>query len=256
MPILEFGTGLLYGYSNAANLPANPTPVRLLLQEVTIDFKADLKKLWTQDQFPISKARGKVDVMGKAKTVSFEPDPLNQLFFAQTEVAGMVVPIDQEAHTITNTGANVFSVTVTNTTTPFQDNGVYLSSGAFAGMLMLESPTNPPLAEMYFVNTTTGVYSFNATDNGSSVLISYTYTNATRGKTLTMSNQLMGYAPEFRADFWGTFRNKVFGIRLNSCVMGSFSVPTKLEDYWVSDISFDASVDSTNTLGYIFADTF
>lgn len=256
MPILEFGTGLLYGFPNAANLPVDPTPVRLLLQEVTIDFKADLKKLWTQDQFPISKARGKVDVMGKAKTVSFEPDPINQLFFAQNIAAGMCIPVDQETHQITNTGANVFTVTVSNTTAPFQDNGVYLNSGPFAGQMMLESPTNPPPAELYFVNVSTGVYSFNATDNASNVLISYTYTNATRGKTLTMSNQLMGYAPEFRADFWGTFRNKYFGIRLNSCVMGSWSVPTKLEDYWVSDISFDASVDSTSTLGYIFADTF
>lgn len=256
MPILEFGTGLLYGTPVTGNLPANPTPIRLLLQEVTIDFKADLKKLWTLSQFPIAKARGKVDVMGKAKICSFEPDPLNQLFFAQTIAAGMSVPVDSEVHTITNTAANVFSVFVTSNTAPLQDNGVYLNSGPFAGEVLLKSATNPPAAELYFVNTTNGQYFFNTADNGQSVLISYTYTNATRGKTLTFSNQVMGFAPEFSADFWGTFRNKVFGLRLNSCVMGSWSVPTKLEDFWVADITFDASVDNTNSLGFLFSDTF
>ena len=243
---------MLYGFPVSGNLPVNPTPIRLLLQEVTIDFKADLKKLWTLSQFPISKARGKVDVMGKAKLCSFEPDPLNQLFFAQTETTGMSIPVDQEQHTIPNTAA--FSVTVTNSAnTPLQDNGVYINSGPFAGELLIQV-SGAPGPEQY--NVSAGVYNFNSADNAQNVLISYTYTNATRGKTLQMSNQIMGYAPEFRADFWGTFRTKYFGIRLNSCVMGTWSVPTKLEDYWVADITFDASTDATNNLGFIFADSY
>jgi hypothetical protein len=253
MPILEFGTGLLYGFPVSGNLPVNPTPIRLLLQEVTIDFKADLKKLWTLSQFPISKARGKVDVMGKAKICSFEPDPLNQLFFSQAETTGMVIPVDQEQHTIPSTGSETVTVT-SAANTPLQDNGVYLNSGPFAGELMIEV-VGTPGPEQYNV-TAAGVYGFNAIDNSQNVLISYTYSNATRGKTIQLANQVMGYAPEFRADFWGTFRTKYFGMRLNSCVMGTWSVPTKLEDYWVADITFDASTDQTNNLGYIFADTF
>lgn len=249
---------MLYGYPNSGNLPVDPTPIRILLQEVTIDFKADLKKLWTLSQFPISTARGKVEIMGKAKMVSFEPDVENQLYFAQTETIGMSIPVDQEQHTITNTASNVFSVVVFNNASPtiLQDNGVYLNSGTYAGELMLESPTNPPGAEMYYVNITSGTYYFNTADNGSNVLISYTYQNSTRGKTITLVNQIMGYAPQWRADFWGTFRNKYFGIRLNQVTMGTWSIPTKLEDYWVSDLTFDANADSTNNLGYIFADTY
>lgn len=250
MPLLEFGTGVLYGEPNSGNLPANPTPIRLLLQEVSVEFKGDLKKLWTQSQFPIAKARGKVDVTGKAKICSFEPQPINQLFFAQTQAAGMLVPIDRELNTISGT-----TVTVTNAANFDKDNGVQYTTGPTPGQILLKVASAPTLGQ-YAVNSTSGVYTFNASDNAVQVAISYTYTNSTRGSTITLNNQLMGFAPEFRADIFNTFRSKVWGLRLNSCVMGQWTFPSKLEDFWVSDCTFDASTDSADVLGKLFADNF
>jgi hypothetical protein len=86
------------------------------------------------------------------------------------------------------------------------------------------------------------------------VLISYTWLNSTRGVTLTLTNQLMGYAPEFRAFLFNQFRNQIMGVELFSCTLGSFSIPTKQEDFWVADIEFDASTDSSDTLGKMYAD--
>lgn len=254
MPVLEFGTGTLYAAPNAGNLATNPTPIRLLLQEVTIDFKGDLKKLWTQSQFPIATARGKVDVTGKAKIVNYDPDPVNQLFFGLTAAAGMKVFVDNEADTIPN--ASPFTVTVTSAATFDQDNGVVFSSGSNAGQVLLNVSPSAPNATQYSVNTTSGVYTFNSADNAKGVAISYTYTNATRGKTVTLSNQLMGYAPICRIDTWNNFRGKMLGIRLNACTLGSWSYPSKLEDFWVSDVAFDANADASNNVGFIFADTF
>src|ERR1700677_1283108 len=99
MSVIEFGTGLVYAVPNAGNLPVNPSPVRLLLQEVTVEFKGDLKKLYTQSQLPIATARGKIDVTGKAKIVDYDPDPINQLFWAQSIAAGIQIPVDQELDT-------------------------------------------------------------------------------------------------------------------------------------------------------------
>ena len=232
MPVIEFGTGLLYGTPNAGNLPVTPTPVRLLLQEVTVEFKGDLKKLYTQYQFPIATARGKVDVTGKAKIVNYDPDPINQLFLAQTIATGMQIPVDQEAGVIPNT--TPFTVTVANSTTWAQDNGVVFASGTRAGQMLLSNTTAG--ATGYYSptsNGTSGVYTFNSTDNGTSVQISYTYTNSTRGKTISLANQVMGFAPVCSMDIWGTFRNKILGIRLNACTLGSWSYPSKLEDFWV-----------------------
>lgn len=253
MPVLEFGTGLLYGTPNSGNLPTNPTPIRLLLQEVSVDFKGDLKKLYTQSQFPIATARGKLDVTGKAKIVNYDPDPINQLFWAQSIAAGIEIPIDRELQTIP--AVSTFTITVTNATTFAQDNGVQFTTGTRSGQLLLKVASAPATAQ-YAVNSTSGVYTFAAVDNNTGVAISYTFSNSTRGKTITLTNQLMGYAPVVAMDLWANFRGKILGIRLNSCTLGSWTYPSKLEDFWMSDVSFDANTDSADNLGKIFADTF
>jgi hypothetical protein len=233
MPVIEFGTGLLYSTPNAGNLAVNPSPIRLLLQEVSIEFKGDLKKLFTQYQMPIATARGKVDITGKCKIVDYDPDPINQLFWAQNITAGINIPVDQEIDT--PVGATPV-LTVTNGATFTQNNGVYYSGGPKAGQVLLQVASAPTVGQ-YIVNSTTGVYTFNASDNGIAMAVSYTYSNATRGKTIQIANQTMGYAPICAVDMWGTFRSKFLGIRLNSCTFGSWSYPSKLEDFWVSDVS-------------------
>jgi hypothetical protein len=35
-------------------------------------------------------------------------------------------------------------------------------------------------------------------------------------------------------------------------VLGSLSIPSKQEDFWILDIDFDASTDATDTLGPAF----
>lgn len=253
MPVLEFGTGLLYSTPLSGNLAANPTPIRLLLQEVMIDFKGDLKKLWTQSQLPIATARGKVDVTGKAKICNYDPDPINQLFWAQGIATGMQVVVDRELANIPS--VSTFTITTVNGATFAQDNGVQFTTGTKAGALLLNVASAPATGQ-YVVNTTTGVYTFAAVDNSLGVAISYTYTNSTRGKTITLNNQVMGYAPVCSVDVWANFRNKILGIRLNACTFGSWSYPSKLEDFWVSDVTFDANTDAGDSLGKIFADTF
>lgn len=247
---LQFGAGLLYGTPTAGNLPTNPTPIRLLLQEVSVEFKGDLKKLWAQQQMPIAKARGKVDVTGKAKIVNFDPDPINQLFWAQTSAVGIEIPVDREQHTL---DASAASITVTNASSFRYDNGVQWLSGSLAGAAAIKVASNVQ-AGQYSVNSSTGVYSFAAADANNKIAISYTYEDNARGRTIELTNQLMGYAPEVRMDVFNIFRNKVLGIRLNSCVIGSWTYPSKLEDFWVSDITFDASTDASDSLGKIFAD--
>lgn len=253
MPVLEFGTGLLYGTPNAGNLPVNPTPIRLLLQEVAIEFKADLKKLWTQSQLPIATARGKIDVSGKAKIVNYDPDPINQLFWAQSIAAGIVLPVDRELRSIP--AVSTFTITVTNGATFDQDNGVTFTTGNSAGAVLLKVASAPTTGQ-YTVNSTSGLYTFAAVDNSLGVAISYTYSNATRGKTITLTNQVMGFAPVCSIDCWANFRNKILGIRLNACTLGSWTYPSKLEDFWVSDVAFEANTDAADSLGKIFADTF
>lgn len=165
----------------------------------------------------------------------------------------MTVFVDQELDTIPT--SSPFTITVTSAATFDVDNGVTYTTGTNAGQLLINVPSGPATGQ-YSVNSTTGVYTFAAVDNTRGVAISYTYVNSTRGRTITLTSQLMGYAPTCRMDFWNNFRAKMIGIRLNSCTLGSWSYPSKLEDFWVSDVAFDANLDSGSNLGKIFSDSF
>lgn len=247
MPVPQFGTGVLFGVPNAANTAANPTPFKFgVLQEASIEFKADLKKLFGTKQFPVAKARGKIDVSCKAKIASLDPNMINQLYFGQVSSAGVVTLAEDETASIP---ATPFQITVTNHTVFVHDEGVI---DTLTGT-QLTKVASAPTTGQYSVDESTGIYTFAAADTGKSVKISYTYT-ATGGSTITLANQSMGYAPEFRAFLFSNFRGKRFGIELLSCTMGQLTIPTKQEDFWMADITFDAGVDATDTLGHIYGD--
>lgn len=248
MPVIQFGTGTIYANPNAGNTAALPTPQEIgILQEISLDFKGDLKKLFGQNQYPISKARGKIEVGGKAKFATLDPNMLNQLFFGQVQSAGMKQLVPNEA---TSIPATPFTVTVVNAANFVTDWGVKFQA---TGVVLTKVASSPATGQ-YAVNTSTGVYTFAAADTGLGVYISYSYTNSSRGTTVVLDNQLLGFAPEFGIYMFNNFRNKIFAVELFSCTMGSLSIPTKQEDYWISDISWDAGVDSGGHLGKLYSD--
>jgi hypothetical protein len=243
--VIEFGSGVLYGKPVLGNLPADPTPFKFgILQEVTVDFKGDLKKLYGQYQFAVATARGKLDVSIKGKLAVFDVSMINQLYFAQTETPGMNMIADSEPQTVT-TGA----VTINNPPI-ITDWGV---QDANTGYSFINVPSGPAVGQYSGPNLTTGLYTFNTGDNGRAVKVSYTYA-VNNGATIVLASQLMGYAPELQMLLYNNFRNKYLSINLNDVTLGSISFPSKLEDFWISD--FDGSANaSTGTLGSLMMAT-
>lgn len=247
---LQFGTGVLFGVPTAGNLPTNPTPFKFgVLQEVSVDFKSDLKKLYGQDQFPVAKARGKIEVALKGKLALLDPNMINQLYFAQAATTGINITALDEAASIPAT-PGPYTVTVAHSANFITDYGVVYSA---TGQQFLKVASSPAAGEY---SVAAGVYTFAAADQATAVLITYTYSAASEGTTITLSNQLMGYAPELKLLLFNNFRTKVFSMELNSVTLGSLSIPTKQEDFWISDFDGDAGVDSSGTLGKIYADLF
>jgi len=238
---------VLYGNPIAGNQPANPTPFKFgVLQEVDVSFKGDLKKLFGQKQFAVATARGKLDCTVKGKLAVFDIAMINQLYFAQTPVAGIDLTVDDELRTITTNVA-----TVTNTPIA-EDWGVrYKATGQQLTFVPNTASVTTP--GLYTVNLTSGTYTFDETD-GTQVLISYLYHVNSRGSTLTLNNQLMGYAPELKMLLYNKFRNKYLAIELNDVTLGSMSFPTKLEDFWISDFDGSANADATDTIARLMMD--
>jgi hypothetical protein len=247
---IMFGSGVLTFTPNAGNTAANPTPIRLkVMQEASLEFKGDLKKLFGQNQFAVATARGKIEVTGKAKVGCIDQNDVNQIYWGQTIASGGQVPYD-ESHapsaSVTPTQASGLGI--------FVDQGVINGDTWFS---MLRVASAPAVGQYSFTPATTGgsptaaAYVFNASETASKVIISFLLT-VTTGSSLTITNQLMGFAPVSQAVLWNKFRGAVDVAQLNAVTLGMFSRPTKQEDFWISDLDFSCNCDASGTLGIFY----
>lgn len=240
----EFGTGTLYGRS-LTNTPATPVEFGAL-QGVTIDTSFTTKELFGRFQFPVAIGRGTGKMTGKADFAQFNAQSFNDLFFGLSNPStGSVRTAVEEAQTIT---ANI--VTVTNNSTYSRDLGVFRASDG----AIYTRVTSGPVALQYSCNETTGVYTFNNTQNAVAVKVSYNYTDAANGKKITLTNQLLGNAPQFIAVFTQTFNGKSLTWVLNACMSSKLGLTTKLEDFTIPSFDFQAFADASNEVGSISMD--
>ena len=235
-----FGAGSLYGIDNSAS---PPTPVQFgAVQEVGVEFSFSMKELHSQYQFPLAVARSKSKIACKAKSAQLQADLMNTLFFGGTKITGSVLTAVDELGTIPTTP---FQITVANSATWQTDLGVYFKDTG----LPLTRVTSAPATCQYSVAA--GIYTFAAADTGKQVYIDYTYTSASDGKLITITNPLMGVAPTFKAILNGKFSGKDITLTLNSCISNKLSLATKLEDYMIPEFDFEAMADVSNVVGTI-----
>lgn len=239
----SFGAGSLYGKS-LVNTPA--TPVRFgALQDVSIDMQFNMKELFGSYQFPIALGRGTGKIMGKANFAQFNAQTFNDLFFGNANPAtGSVRFAVQEAQTVT---ANI--VTATNNATFVADYGIVLASD----QTLFTRVTSGPVGQQYSCNETTGVYTFNSSQANIAVLVSYSYNDASNGKKISLTNNLLGVSPQFSAVFTTQFTRlnttKKITLVLNACSSSKLTLATKLEDFVIPAFEFQAYSDDSNSVG-------
>ena len=144
-----------------------------------------------------------------------------------------------EAHTVSST-----TQTVTNATGGIIDLGVtYASTG-----LPLQRVASVSAAGSYSVVQSTGVYTFNASDE---VALNFNYSNfsSASGQQLNVTNQQIGVNPTFQLDYYTNLNqpsSKPFGVRLFSCVASDLSIASKLEDFIMPEIDFEVFANNAN----------
>lgn len=248
-----FGAGTLWatplvdGYGNAIT---NPTPIQLATsQEISIDEKAENKKLYGERMYPVDAGRGKANFSVKAK-------------FAQ--VNGLVVSSIYYGQTL-NQGAYMYNFEVTGQaipTTPFQITIAPANSGTYAydlgvrnnlGLPMTRVAASPATGQ-YAVNTSTGVYTFAAADVGLVVYISYSYTNTNAqlpgSRRMQIVNTQMGTAPVVQLDIFWQKNGKQFGNRIPKAIATGLQWSSKIDDYMVPEIDFECFADDAGNVMY------
>jgi hypothetical protein len=241
---LAFGSGALWG--ERTDLTGSGIGPRQfgVLQDIQIDFDWTQKELYGQFQFPVAVGRGQGKISGKAKFAQILGLLYSDLFFGEAAATGQFGIAEYEAGTVPAT--TPFALTVLNAASYNDDLGVaYAATGERFNRVA--TPSSPG---QYSVNFATGIYTFSAADEGAAVLISYTYIITASGSQITLTNQLMGINPTFKATFYATYAGKGTALRLNACTASKLSLPTKIDDWTIEELDFMAFADASGTIGY------
>jgi hypothetical protein len=244
-------SGVLIVTPNVGQLAANPSPYAFpVLQECSAEFKGDLKMLYGQYAYALDGFRGKIKVTGKGKMIVPPPDLLGQIYFGLPTATGVARPVFNEQHAIAS------SVSTSNIKASV-NLGVINGNTGDQMQLVASSPAAGQYTFTPYNSTgpVDGSYGFSTADvtSGFPVRLSYTWAD-TAGQTIALTNELIGAQPQSSLVLFNTFKGKLMSLQLNAVVFGSFSIPTKQEDYWISDFDYEAFADQTNTLGSLAAD--
>lgn len=238
----SFGSGVLWG-SRTDITPA--TPIRFgTLQDVSVDFDFSLKELYGQFQFPVAVGRGTAKISGKAKVGSLNGLLINTLFFGQSQAPIQPLIAFQEAGTVA--ASTPFIITVANSATWTTDLGVI---NAVTGLPLTHVASGPATGQY---SVAAGVYTFASADTGLAMVLSYEYQPVSGGGNLaTITNQLLGSAPTFKATLYETFQGKQVVLNLNQCISSKLTIATKLDDFTMPEFDFMAFADAAGNVGTI-----
>jgi hypothetical protein len=242
---LSFGSGAVWGErTDVTGTGIGPRQFGVL-QDIRIDFDWTDKPLYGQLQFPVAVARGQGKITGTAKFAQILGLLYSDIFFGLTPATGQFAVSQLEAASVP--AVTPYTVTVANAANYNDDLGVvYAASGR-----RFNRVTTPSAAGQYSVNFSTGIYTFSSADASAGVMISYTHSIASSGSKLTITNQLMGTTPTFKATFYTTYGGSGTALRLNACVADKLSLPTKVDDWTIHQLDFQAFADASGTIGYL-----
>lgn len=250
---LTFGAGDLFAtlLRDALGVAVTtPTPIRVAgLQEMSIDFAGDLKEYFGTNRFALAVAQGKVKTTGKFKGALINGQALNTLFFGSGLTGGTMKALyaDTTGTVVPSTPYTITPV-VPNTGTFVEDLGVVDSTGR-----VMTRVASAPATGQYSVSA--GVYTFAAADTGVRMYISFSYTYAAvDAKRIQLLNLPMGFTPQLKMHYMGTFQGKRSLVVLESVVSNKLAMfSSKNDDFSVPEIDFSAQADAAGfSLGDIY----
>lgn len=238
----SFGSGILYATPSGANA----TPLQIgALQDVSADLSRTTKQLFGQNQQPLAIGAGELKASLKAKMGYINAGVYASLFYGVSTSTGTVSLAQNEAHSVP--ASTPWTVTVTNSAQFSKDLGVTYANGN-----PLTLVASGPTAGQYSVSA--GVYTFATADANAAVLISYEYTSASTGSTVSVGTVLQGQQPIITVDLYRGYNGTGERHRFWAAVCSKLSIPTKMADFGISELDFDCFVDSQGRFHTIYTD--
>lgn len=239
-----FGVGFL------TITPAGGSPIQVgTLQDVSVSKKGTMKGLYGSQKVAVGMAEGEVKWTGKAKSAVFAGALIAALIAGATSATGQKCGILQETATLTVDSSTFSSSTekavVAQAATFSSDLGVYdLTAGAYLTQATYIGSGTPPVSGTYQVNVANGMYWFNTNTTGHTLLISYDYSIAATGHTISIVNQVMGPVISTTLKLYNTYAPttgaKNIGIIFGNVVFPDIDIALKNTDWIGKDLTFEA----------------
>ena len=238
----SFGSGILYATPSGSNA----TPLQIgALQDVSADLSRTTKQLFGQNQQPLAIGAGELKASLKAKMGYINAGIYASLFYGVSTSSGTVSLAQNESHSVP--ASTPWTITVTNSAQFTKDLGVTYANGN-----PLTQVASGPTAGQYSVSA--GVYTFATADANAAVLISYEYTSASTGSTVSVGTILQGQQPIITVDLYRGYNGTGERHRFWAAVCSKLTIPTKMADFGISELDFDCFVDSQNRFHTIYTD--
>lgn len=242
-----FGAGRFYGIPTVTSPTPSPFGV---VQDVSVEFKRDIKRLHGLNQFPVDVASGMMTVTGKVNYATLNARLVNNLLLGGSLSTGQIPWVANESATISGSTVGAGTATAANGAGFQTDLGVY---AVVTGLPFIRVTTGAITSSGQYSVSTAGVYTFSSLDGNLAVALSYLYSTS-GGQTVSMTNQPMGKVGNFKAvvdllwtNIAGTAEKS--SIQLNNCMADGHSLATKLDDYMKPGFGFDAACDADDVLG-------
>lgn len=226
------------GYLGLIPAGVNPTPIPIaVITDVSFDISYDMKELRGQYQVAVDVARGVAKITGKAKNATIMGSILLAALGGATSATGSVSPVTGEAIVIAATN-------VVSQGAMFKENlGVLdLTTGKWMSRV-----ASAPATGQYSLVETTGTYTFAAADVAHNGMVSYSYTSAAVGKTITLNNQPMGQSTPYVLACYDVYNGKPFGFRFPAAHVPKIGIVMKAEAYTEQDLDFIVAQDPTSS---------
>lgn len=230
------------GYLTIVPAGATPTPISVgVLQEVQLDYSSEKKMLYGEKQFAVASADVTAKLTGKAKFAQIDAALIGYILAGSTTATGKLSAVTENG--VVATGA----FTVSGSATWTGDLGVFNSSGT-----KLSRVASAPVAGVSYT-VAAGVYTFNATDNGTTYTFRYTKSTAGSGSTISVLNSLTGLSTTFGLKLYNEpTKNATLTLaaEFSAVVFPKLSLPFKT-DFLVQDIDFEILDPGTGIVGLI-----
>lgn len=249
MPTLSgkptFGAGRVFAKLNTTN----PTPVRSLVpQSQSIDFKRKVESLFGERQLAVAVGAGEMEITGKVEFGKTNARLFSDIMMGVSQSTGSNLQADKEAGTVP--GSSTYVITVANSSTFGFDLGVInASTGAIYTRVASGSEVAGTSYSVVESGINKGKYTFASGDANANVLISYVYSSASIGSTISITNQMQGVVGLFQAVHvlpWGTQQDMVV---FNNCLAASTGISAKKSGFGMTSFDYHASVDTNDVLG-------